>query len=178
MGIVIFGIAVFSIYFIVIVGKSKKNSYDNDWLMNTLSKSDIKHKRVVLYGRDNILICTKACRRIYFIQPNQKKIVKINPIDVIDISIDMDVKEKNVKKIISLTPTYTRYSNVESVKFKVITERGTYILDYDGKEVIGIHTSQLPSSKLNTIEDKIDEMKVAKSVIEEYKIYFKEKNNC
>ncbi|MCC0731235.1 hypothetical protein [Clostridioides sp. ZZV14-6048] len=101
--------------------------------------------------------------KIYFVYGNSSSILKKDIKDLLDVRFNMQTREKNVMKIISIVPAYNKYIFVEKISLIFTFTSGTheifYIPEYKNIENLDV-------------QEKIKEMESGKIVIEnEMKIF-------
>jgi hypothetical protein len=110
----------------------EKDKRDKEWLKKVYEDNnldDILAKAVVYNLPTDDLEYKKFIytndKRIFYIYVG-KRVVEINPKSVLAINVNLIVQERNVQKLISLTPTFNNISSVVGVNLELITENGTY----------------------------------------------------
>ncbi|MCC0705063.1 hypothetical protein IC213_18570 [Clostridioides sp. ES-S-0049-02] len=117
--------------------------------------------------------------KIYFVYGNSSSILEKDIKDLLDVRFNMQTREKNVMKIISIVPAYNKYIFVEKISLIFTFTSGThevfYIPEYKNIENLDIQEKikEMESSKI-VIEN---EMKIFKNEYDKSKNTIAEKEN-
>lgn len=156
--------AIYVIYLIQkgVEDKNKKSR------QSKIKKLNIPKGKMSIYGTigSNHLVLSNN-DELYLINKNEQFYDKVKTSQVLDMKINIHVNERNVRRIISWTPTFDRKTKIEKIEFKITTERKTYTIYY----TLGTIT---PKGRYNgSMEEMIDYMNRCKLLIENSK-----QNNC
>lgn len=152
-----------AIYVIYLIQKSVEDNKRKSRQSN-LKKLNIPKGKMSIYGTigGNHLVLMQD-DSLYLINKNEQFYDKIKPSQVLDMKIDVHVQEKNVRRIISWTPTFDKKTKIDKVEFKIITDRKTYNIYY-------IPGTITPRGRYNgSVDEMIDYMNRCKLIIEDRK---------
>jgi hypothetical protein len=90
---------------------------------------------------------------IYIVNKQECSMEQIKKVDILKIDTEVYTVEKNVKKLIALTETYSRNSFISSLALKIYTKYDTYNIWYilDGKIISPAYHSFNTSKIIDTI---------------------------
>lgn len=133
---------------------------NNEWLKREFYKYNITTNNIKdkLQGMENgdYLIITKD-KRLFIFNNYYKKSREIDLKSILKIDVNAKINEKNAMKVISLTPTFNRYTTVIGLEFKVITETETHIINCIDK---GFHPDKTPAKLYSIQKDNLERFKL------------------
>lgn len=101
-------------------GTIERLNLDNeDISVLNYSNNNLTYRNMLIYTKDDFIYILNKGSRL------EKKILKK---DILDISLEIYSMEKNVKRLIALTSTFDKTTNIVGVEMKIITTEDTYTI--------------------------------------------------